>query len=241
MTKKTWQLIIASVIWATMGTALVHWLGLKDDEPFFSLNSGDVSTFITALLIALFTYLPLSGKRMDACKRNWNQFWQNKWVLLISSLFLVSLPVGMLASGMYSDGSIKQKILFWVSLVLFGTIFILALREVIGRKQAPQYDTDQHYLYLIAKFKRTPLEWKHITGFRIVEVEQMGHKKMIAVLMDNIEEQRANETRQMWRLSYDMFVPQYGTPYFIPTERCVLTPEQLLGQLQIELHRHQRG
>lgn len=224
-----------------MGTALVHWLGLKDGEPFFSLNSGDVATFITALLMALFSYFPFAGRRMVGMKQNWNHFWQNKWVLLISSLFLVSLPVAMVASGMYSNGNIKQKALVWVCFVMFGTVFILALREVIGRKQAPQYDSDQHYLYLLSTFKRTPLEWKHITGFSIVEVEEMGHKTMIAVHLDNIEELRANDTRRMWRMAYDMFVPQYGTPYFIPTERCVLSPEQLLGQLQTELYRHQRG
>lgn len=241
MTKKHLQSVIAAVIWSTTCTALVHWLSLKDGEPFFSLNSGDVATFITAFLMALFSYFPRAGKRMDVFQLSWDHFWQNKWVLLVNSLILVSLPVGMLASGMYENGDIKQKVLFWVSLVFFGTIFILALREVFGRKKAPQYDTDQQYLYLLAKFKRTPLEWKHISGFSIVEVKEMGHKTMIAVHLDNIEELKANETRRMWRMAYDMFVPQYGTPYFIPTERCVLTPEQLLGQLQVELHRHQRG
>lgn len=235
------RMFLAMVLWTVVLTAGLHWLNLKADEPFFSFSSDDVATFIAGLLTAAVVFLSRDVKKLDGFRRGWNLFWQNRWVLLIASIFLLALPVGMMVSGEYDDATTRMKVLCWVSLVFFGSIFVFVLREFIGRKESPRYDSDQHYLYLLSTFKRTPIEWKHITGFNLVEVEQMGHKKMIAVQLNNIEELRANETRRSWRMAYDMFVPQYGTPYFISTERCVLTPEQLLVQLQAELHRHLPG
>lgn len=231
-------LFLFQVLWAIVMTAGLRWIQLEADEPFFSFGSEDIAMFISTLLLAMITFFLPFVKKMDGLKRGWNQFWQNKWVLLIACSLLVALPVGLMASDKYDDATTRMKVVCWLGLVLFGTGLILSLREIFGLKKAPRYDTDQHYLYLLSTFKRTPLEWKHITGFKLVEVEQMGHKKMIAVLLDNIEELRVNESRRTWRMAYDMFVPQYGTPYFIPTERCVLTPEQLCAQLEVELRQH---
>lgn len=220
--------------------ALVVWLKNDTEDSFWEMFLPVLAfTVIISICIYGVKWLVHRLPHFDQMKAMLKPF--KYWGLLIVSLCLTVLEAVALINAIRKGDDTMTLVVLGVGLILFGGGFVQALREVIGRKQAPQYDTDQHYLYLLSSFKRTPLEWKHITGFRIVEVEQMGHKKMIAVLMDNIEEQRSNETRRMWRLSYDMFVPQYGTPYFIPTERCVLTPEQLLGQLQTELHRHQRG
>lgn len=237
MKKLLWLLEALTCI---IAVALVVWLKNDPEDSFWEKFLPVLAfTVIVGICIHGVKWLVHRLPHFDQMKAMLKPF--KYWGLLIVSLGLTVLEAGALISAIRNGSDTKTLVILGLGLILFGSGFIMTLREVIGRKQAPRYDTDQNYLYLLSAFNRTPLEWKHITGFSIVEVEQMGHKKMIAVLMDNIEEQRANETRRMWQLSYDMFVPQYGTLYFIPTERCVLTPEQLLGQLQAELHRHQHS
>lgn len=229
---------LAQVLWATLLTGGLHWLTLEPDEPFLSLRHDEVVTFVVFLLIGVLTSLTQGVKQLDGIRQGWSSFWQNRWVLLVATLILTAISAfALIKSG--HEATTRTKVICWAGLILFGGAMVLAIRECIGGRKAPQYDTDQHYLYLLSAFRRTPLEWKHITGFGVVTIERGSQQKCVAVYIDNADELTANASL-MTRMACQMWIQKYGTPYIIPTDRCALTPEQICAQLEAELHRHQR-
>lgn len=230
--------ILHSFFWCIFALAFAHWMQLDPGEPFFTIRSSHYPILIGILVGELIAFLSSRNTRVNHFKEQYDRFMQNKWFLLMCSVALLILCGYALVEGYYREASIKFMIMMWTGLLLFGFGTFFFLRGVIGGRTSPQYDTDSNYLYILQTFHRMPVEWKHITHFSIVNVERVSNQPFIAVHIDNAEELMANETGMLKRKGYEMTIPQYGTPYFIPTDRCVLTPEQLLEQLNQELARH---
>ncbi len=221
--------------------AFCHWLSWDHDEPFFRLGSKDISTVACILIGALVSVLCRKNSKVSLWYSKYEQAIRSKAFLLISLTFLTVLFACVLLSGGLSEVPLPKLIIYILAFLFFGGTLIYFLWTIFGPKKAPQYDTDSQYLYILYKFNRTPVEWKHITHFSIEDVRETSSQKFIAVHIDNAEELMANETGMLKRKGYEMFIPKYGTPYFIPTERCVLTPQQLLDQLNQELSRHKHS
>lgn len=233
--------ITIKVLLVLAALAFCHWLHWDPKDSFFKFNFQDLTNVVIILIGAFIAALSRKNSKVALWWDKYEQAIRKKAFLLISLTFLTLLFAFSLINGGTEEIPLKQLITFGVALLFFGGMLIYFLWTIFGPKKAPQYDTDSQYLYILFKFNRTPVEWKHITHFSIEDVREASNQKFIAVHVDNAEDLMANETGMLKRKGYEMYIPQYGTPYFIPTERCVLTPEQLLDQLNQELAHHKHG
>lgn len=230
--------ILHSFFWCIFALAFAHWMQLEPGEPFFTFRSSHfpgLFVIIAGELVAIFS---TRNARLKYYKDLYDRFMQNKWLLLVCSAALLALCGYVLVEGYQREASAKVIIMSWAGLLLFGLGTFIFLRGLIGGKKAPQYATDSQYLYILMPFRRTPVEWKHITHFSIVKVAQASNQTFVAVHIDNAGELMDNASGMIARKGYEFTIPQYGTPYFIPAERCALTPGQLLDQLNQELAHH---
>lgn len=233
--------ITLKVLLVLAALVFCHWLSWDQNEPFFKFGSQEVFNAVLILVGALVSALCRKNSMVSLWYSKYEQAIRSKAFLLISLTFLTILFACVLMHGGTEDIPLSKMIIYVLAFLFFGGTLIYFLWTIFGPKKSPQYDTDSQYLYILFKFNRTPVEWKHITHFSIEDVREASNQKFIAVHVDNAEDLMANETGMLKRKGYEMYIPQYGTPYFIPTERCVLTPEQLLDQLNQELAHHKHG
>lgn len=233
---KKFNLLLEIFICIT-AVAFVVWLNHKPGESFWEPFFFTLATTVAVALLAfgvkwLIHHLP----RIDQLKAMLIPY--KNWALLVLSGGLFILEIIGLIAHFDMDGDTKELATMIIGLFLFGSSFIYLLIHQFGGKKAPRYDTDQHYLYLLYGMKRTEIEWKHITHFSVVQWEHGYDNEVVVVHVDNKEEVLANAKNLIVRKGMEMLIDKFGSPYYLPVDRCILTPQEICEALEKELQKH---
>lgn len=234
---KKFNLLLEIFICVT-AVAFVAWLKHKPGdafwEPFFISLAITVAVALCANGVKWLTHhLP----RIEQLKAMMKPF--KNWALLIISGGLLALEIIGLIAHFDKGGDAKELAILIMGLLLFGSSFIyFMLIHMFGAKKAPQYDTDQHYLYLLFGMSRTEIEWKHITHFSLAPWEKMYDKEVVVVHIDNNEEVLANGKNFLVRKGIEFNIDKFGSPYYLPVEGCILSPQEVCNALEKELQKH---
>ena len=228
---------ILQVLSCLSAVAFVVWLRKGPEDSFWEMFMISlVTTAIISLCIFgvkwLIRHIPSSGQTKAMLKPI------KHGALLIASGGLTILEIIGIKDAIEKGCETKTMVILIAGLILFASSFIYLIIYIFGRKKAPQYDTDQHYLYLLFGMSKSEIEWKHITHFSLSHWDEMYENDVIVVNIDNNDDVLANAKNLIIRKGIKMNIEKFGSPYFLPTDRCILSPQEVCDELEKELKKH---
>lgn len=133
-----------------------------------------------------------------------------------------------------SDDALPGIMVFicWLSIIFFGGGGLFAGYVIFGPKKAAPVDWNQQCLIVGYGLYHCEIEWKHITGFSMIEYNNID---FVMVHVDNEDEVIANTKGWFKRWGLKLNLQQMGGIYAIRAVNLTVTPQQLCEQLESEL------